>query len=104
MCAPTSPAGSNPPNIGTPGPGAEIAFDKWTTKCTDGRFDGKNVTSKECADLGKDICGRKDVRCSPGVVNFLDDTGAVVATGETKSQQTCFFAGPHKGTCRGPGR
>ncbi len=78
---------------GAPGAGAEDAFFKWATKCFD-THDGKDKTVTECGDLLHAVCGRKDVSCtSNGKVDFEDDSGAVVATGDTKTQRISYLTG-----------
>lgn len=93
-----------PVGSGEPGPGAEDAFRNWVSKCYGNRFDVSKVTAKQCADLGRVACGRKDVACNPDTKEtlFKDDSGETVATGGYETQKVCYSAGANKGKCRGP--
>lgn len=89
-----------PVGSGEPGPGAEDAFRNWVSKCYGKNFDASKVTAKQCADLGRDACGRKGVACNPDTKEtlFKDDSGETVSTGSYETLKVCYSAGPNKAT------
>ena len=75
-------------------PEARAAFKAYASKCDGGRFNPRLTTPGECANLSGSLCSRKDVKCAGGDrTDFLDASGAVVATGTHKDLRICDRAG-----------
>jgi hypothetical protein len=78
-------------------PDAEKAWKGYVTKCEDhppfSKDDPKVTTPGECAGLSGTLCSRKDVKCSKDTTDFLDASGAVIATGTHKDLTICYKGG-----------
>lgn len=76
---------------------AESAWRAYVVKCV-GR-NAKLTTPATCDELSGALCSRKDVKCSAGQTDFLDASGAVVATRYNEGGAYCFVKGPNAGKC-----